>query len=93
MNSPMLSLALPAALVLLALAMLLCLVRIARGPAAQDRILALDCMYLNGMLLMLVLGMLYASNHYFEAALLVALFGFVGSTAMAKFLLRGEVIE
>jgi len=45
------------------------------------------------MLLMLVLGMLYASNHYFEAALLVALFGFVGSTAMAKFLLRGEVIE
>ena len=61
--------------------------------AAQDRILALDCMYLNGMLLMLVLGIQQATMHYFEAALLVALLGFVGTTAMAKFLLRGEVIE
>lgn len=88
-----LSWALPAALAMLALAMVLTLVRLLRGPAAQDRVLALDCMYLNGMLLMLVLSMQFASAHYFEAALLVALFGFVGSTAMAKFLLRGEVIE
>jgi multicomponent K+:H+ antiporter subunit F len=68
-------------------------VRLLRGPNAQDRILALDCMYLNGMLLMLVLGIQQATMHYFEAALLVALLGFVGTTAMAKFLLRGEVIE
>ena len=88
-----LSWALPLAMVILALAMVLALVRLLRGPNAQDRILALDCMYLNGMLLMLVLGMYYATVHYFEAALLVALFGFVGSTAMAKFLLRGEIIE
>lgn len=81
------------ALALLALAMLLTLVRLLKGPTAQDRVLALDCMYLNGMLLMLVLGIQYGSSNYFEAALLVALFGFVGSTAMAKFLLRGEVIE
>jgi len=93
MTQPVLSWALPLALAMLALAMVFTLVRLLRGPSAQDRVLALDCMYLNGMLLMLVLGMLYASSHYFEAALLVALFGFVGSTAMAKFLLRGEVIE
>ena len=93
MIHPVLSWALPLALVLLAIAMLCCLVRLLKGPAAQDRVLALDCMYLNGMLLMLVLGILYDSNAYFEAALLVALFSFVGSTAMAKFLLRGEVIE
>ncbi|MFT3811928.1 MAG: K+/H+ antiporter subunit F [Acidovorax sp.] len=78
---------------LLALAMLCALLRLLRGPTAQDRVLALDCMYLDAMLLMLALGMYYGSEHYFEAALLVALFGFVGSTAMAKFLLRGEVIE
>ncbi len=89
----LLSWALPLAMVLLVIAMLLTLVRLLRGPNAQDRVLALDCMYLNGMLLMLVLGMYYATVHYFEAALLVALFGFVGSTAMAKFLLRGEIIE
>ena len=88
-----LSWALPLAMVILALAMVLALVRLLRGPNAQDRILALACMYLNGMLLMLVLGIQQATMHYFEAALLVALLGFVGTTAMAKFLLRGEVIE
>ena len=88
-----LSWALPLAMVILALAMVLALVRLLRGPNAQDRILALDCMYLNGMLLMLVLGMRYGSTVYFEAALLIALFGCVSTTAMAKFLLRGEVIE
>ena len=91
--NPILAWALPLALALLALAMLLTLVRLLKGPTAQDRVLALDCMYLNGMLLMLVLGIMYDSTNYFEAALLVALFGCVGSTAMAKFLLRGEVIE
>ena len=93
MSSPLLSWALPAALLVLSLAMLLCLVRVARGPGAQDRILALDCMYLNGMLFMRGLGMDDRSTDYFEAAMLIALLGFVSSTALAKFLLRGEVIE
>ena len=85
--------ALPLAMGILALAMLAALVRLLRGPSAQDRVLALDCIYLNGMLLVLVLGIHYGSSMYFEAALLIALLGFVGTTAMAKFLLRGEVIE
>lgn len=87
------SYALMLGLLLLACAMGCCLVRLMKGPSAQDRVLALDCMYLNGMLLMLVLGIAYSSSMYFEAALLIALFGCVSSTAMAKFLLRGEVIE
>lgn len=81
------------ALFMLVVAMALTLTRMLIGPSAQDRLLALDCMYLNGMLLMLVMGLLYGSKNYFEAALLLALFSFVGSMAMAKFLLRGEVIE
>jgi len=76
-----------------AAAMALALWRLLRGPSAQDRVLALDFIYVNGMLVVLVLGIRYASMMYFEAALLIALFGFVGSTALAKFLLRGEVIE
>lgn len=92
MSSP-LSWALSLAILLLAIAIALTLVRLLRGPNAYDRVLALDCMYLNGMLLVLVLGMRYSSAVYFEAALLIALFGCVSTTAMAKFLLRGEVIE
>ncbi|CAN5703825.1 K+/H+ antiporter subunit F [soil metagenome] len=76
-----------------ALSMAMSLIRLMRGPTAQDRVLALDYMYLIGMLVMLVLGIRYASSMYFEAALLIAMFGFVSSAALAKFLLRGEVIE
>ena len=76
-----------------ALAMLLATARLFRGPAAQDRVLALDVLYVNGMLLLLVLGIRSLSSAYFDMALLIALFGFVGTVALAKFLLRGEVIE
>ena len=68
-------------------------IRLFKGPSAQDRVLALDYLYIIAMLMMLALGIRYASDTYFEAALLIALFGFVGSFALAKFLLRGEVIE
>jgi multicomponent K+:H+ antiporter subunit F len=91
--TPLLANAILARLLIFSLAMLLTLIRLFRGPSAQDRVLALDYLYLLAMLMMLVLGIRYASDTYFEAALLIALFGFVGSSAMAKFLLRGEVIE
>ena len=91
--TPVLFWALKLALMLLAVAMLCAMYRLLAGPTAQDRITALDCLYINGMLMMLVLGINYASSVYFEAAMMVALFGFVGSTSLAKFLLRGDVIE
>lgn len=75
------------------LAMALALLRLFWGPSAQDRVLAMDLIYTIGMLVLLVLAIRYRSAMYFEAALLIALFGFVSSAAMAKFLLRGEVIE
>ncbi|MPT25656.1 MAG: K+/H+ antiporter subunit F [Achromobacter sp.] len=81
------------ALVCFALGMVLATVRLLRGPTAQDRVLALDTIYINGMLMMLVFGIRSGTPVYFDIALLIALFGFVGSTAMARFLLRGEVIE
>ena len=85
--------ALSIAMVMLVLAMLFAMFRLLRGPSAQDRVLALDCLNVNAMLLMLTLTLSWRSSMYFEAALLIALFGFVSSTAIAKFLLRGEVIE
>lgn len=74
-------------------AMLCAVTRMLLGPAAQDRVLAFDTLYINGMLTLLVLGIRTSSTMYFDMALLIALFGFVGSIALAKFLLRGEVIE
>jgi multicomponent K+:H+ antiporter subunit F len=91
--SPLLSWSLVFALACLTLAMMLALARLLIGPRAQDRVLAFDCLNVDAMLIILALGLLYRSSSYFEAALLIALFGFVGTTAMSKFLLRGEVIE
>ena len=76
-----------------ALASALVLLRLIRGPRAQDRVLALDLLYLHGMLVMLVLNIAHPTDTYFEGALLIACFGFLSSSAMAKFILRGEVIE
>jgi multicomponent K+:H+ antiporter subunit F len=75
------------------LAMINASVRLFIGPAAQDRILAFDHLYINGMLTLLVLGLRLQSRVYFDMALLIALFGFVSTIALAKFLLRSEVIE
>ena len=88
-----LAFAVPATLVLYAVAIAVAFVRVVRGPRAQDRVLALDFIFVTAMLAMLVLAIRYDSSMYFEAALLMALFGFVSSAALAKFLLRGEVIE
>jgi multicomponent K+:H+ antiporter subunit F len=91
--SAMLPWAVSFALIVIALAMVLAAIRLLRGPAAEDRVLALDTLYINSMIMVLTLGIQLGSRFFFDIALLIALFGFVGSAAMAKFLLRGEVIE
>jgi multicomponent K+:H+ antiporter subunit F len=91
--SSLLSFAIIFALGCYAVASLLVLMRLLGGPRAQDRVLALDLLYFHGLLVMLVLNIRNASDTYFEGALLIAIFSFVSSSAMAKFILRGEVIE
>ncbi|MCO5081533.1 MAG: K+/H+ antiporter subunit F [Rhizobiaceae bacterium] len=77
----------------LALAMCLCVFRMIRGPRAQDRILALDALYVCAMLELLAFGIRTGSTLYFEAALIIGMLGFVATVSLAKFLMRGEVIE
>jgi multicomponent K+:H+ antiporter subunit F len=77
----------------LVLAMAFALLRMIRGPRAQDRVLALDTLYVNSMLLFVTLGIGTGSVFFFEAALVIAVLGFVATLALAKFLMRGEVIE
>lgn len=91
--SILLSSAIAFALGCYAVASVLVLVRLVWGPRAQDRVFALDLLYFHAMLVMLVLGIRHQSDVYFGGALLIAIFGFVSSSAMAKFILRGEVIE
>ncbi len=67
--------------------------RLLRGPSTPDRILALDTLYVNTIALLVLLGIHLGTPLYFEAALLIALMGFVGTVALCKYLLRGDIIE
>jgi len=89
----MLETVIPIAYSLVALAFLMSFWRLIRGPDAPDRILSLDTLYVNTIALLVLLGIHLGSAIYFEAALLIAMMGFVGTVALCKYLLRGDIIE
>lgn len=91
--STILELSIVYAFICVLVAMLFCTIRLVIGPSAHDRVLALDTIWMCAMLLALVLGIRFRSDVYFETAMLIALLGFVSTIAIAKFLMRGEVIE
>ncbi len=69
------------------------LLRLIRGPSIADRVLALDTLYINGLAILVIFGIAIDSRVFFEAALLIALFGFFSTVVISKYLLRGDVIE
>ena len=89
----MLSWALNIAFVMVGVALLLGGWRVLVGPTLSDRVLALDTLYINSIALIVLLGIHLGTTFYFEAALLIALIGFVSTVAVAKYLLRGDIIE
>lgn len=88
-----LDIALAVALIALALGQILSMVRLVLGPTYGDRILALDTMVINALGLVVVLGIYQGVQIYFEVTLLIAMLGFVSTVALARFLLRGDIIE
>lgn len=89
----MLAYVIPVCLGLLVVAMLLTLARLVRGPCLPDRVLALDTLYVNAIAMLILLGIWQGTNLYFEVALLIAVLGFVGTVAVAKYMLCGDIIE
>ncbi len=95
MMSPneILDVALIIALIALVVGQVLTMVRLVIGPTTGDRVLALDTMVINALGLVIVLGIHQGVKAYFEVALLVAMLGFVSTVALARFILRGDIIE
>ncbi|MDC0661600.1 K+/H+ antiporter subunit F [Marinobacter sp. SS21] len=89
----MLSWALHITIGMVVLAILLNVYRLLKGPDAPDRVLALDTLYINAIALIILLGIALGTRLYMESALLIAVMGFVGTVALAKYLKRGSVIE
>lgn len=84
---------LPVAIGALSLALLMAGYRLAKGPTLPDRILALDTLYVNALAVLILMGMYYRTALYFEAALVIALLGFVGTVVLSKHLMRGDIAE
>jgi multicomponent K+:H+ antiporter subunit F len=84
---------LPFAIAAFTLALLLNAYRLLRGPGLADRILALDTLYINSLALLILVGIHFRTAVYFEAALVIALLGFVGTVALSKFVVRGDIVE
>ena len=78
---------------ILGVAAVLTLVRLVIGPDMPDRVLALDTLYINALALIVVFGIWLASDLFFEAALLIAVMGFVSTVAVGKHLLHGDIID
>ncbi len=78
---------------MIGIALVLNLWRLIVGPSVPDRILALDTMYINTIALIVLYGIGMRTQIYFEAALLIAMLGFVSTVAVCKYLLRGDIIE
>lgn len=89
----MLTVAIWISMTMIGLAFSLNLVRLMRGPSIVDRVLALDTLYINGLAILVIFGIAIDSRVFFEAALLIALFGFFSTVVISKYLLRGDVIE
>ncbi|MDG2056129.1 MAG: K+/H+ antiporter subunit F [Tateyamaria sp.] len=75
------------------LAQIMSMIRLVIGPSTGDRILALDTMVVNAIALVVLLGITQGVRIYFEAALIIAMLGFVSTVAYARFVLRGDIIE
>jgi multicomponent K+:H+ antiporter subunit F len=84
---------LPWVMAAFALALLLSAWRLFKGPSLPDRILALDTLYINALALLVLVGLQGLSKAYFEVVLLIGLLGFIGTVALSKYLLRGDIAE
>ena len=93
MNAPVLMWSLDIASAAVAVAMALCAWRLWLGPETTDRILALDTLYINALALLVLLGIAFDTFAYFEAALVIALLGFVGTVSLARYVSRGDIVE
>lgn len=89
----LMALSLLLAFVLVGLSQIMAMVRLWIGPSTGDRILALDTMFINAIGLIVLLGIYQGTQIYFEAALIIAMLGFVSTVAYARFVLRGDIIE
>ena len=82
-----------ACLVVLGLSMLLPLYRIVFGPSVADRVVAADALTTHIMAIVVIASILASTRVFFDAVMAMAVLGFFGTVAMARYILGGRPID
>lgn len=93
LDSSLINLAIAASMYMVGLAMLMALWRLLAGPTVPDRILALDTLNVTAIAELMLLGMHLRTPVYFEAALVIAMLGFVSTVVLSKYVIRRDIVE
>ena len=77
-------------LVVLGLSLVMAFGRLVRGPALEDRALALDLISTMSVAVAAVIAIRFRSTVYLDVAVVLALIAFIGTVAFARYLERGR---
>ena len=89
----MIQIAIVGSMMIVGVSMLMALWRVLRGPSVPDRILGLDTLSIAAIAELMLFGMYLDSTVYFEAALIIALLGFVSTVVLSKYVMRRDIVE
>ncbi|NHN33228.1 Na(+)/H(+) antiporter subunit F1 [Paenibacillus agricola] len=78
---------------ILSLAIIGCMYRLLKGPSIPDRIAALDTIGVLLLSMIAIISILLKTFAYFDIILVIGILTFIGTTAFARYIERGVVIE
>ncbi len=76
-------------LIIVGIAIILCLLRMLKGPTASDRAIAVDTMTTIVVAFLVLLGFIFKRYVYLDVSLVYSVISFVGLVAIARFLEKG----
>jgi len=80
-------------MIALALSMLPALYRILVGPSIADRVVGADNLVTIVTAIVIVTGFVQGTREYMDAVMAMAIRGFFGTVAVAKYLIQGKAID
>ncbi len=76
-------------IVIIGIGIILCIIRMVKGPTAADRAIAMDTATTVTVALLVLLGFVFDRYIYLDVALVYSIISFVGLIAIARFLEKG----
>ena len=76
-------------IIIISIAIVLCIIRMVKGPTAADRAIAVDTATTAVVALLVLLGFVFDRYIYMDVALVYSIVSFIGLIAIARYLEKG----